>query len=203
MRIGPRLETERLLMRVPEACDFDAFAELNADPVAMHFIGGHMPRAAAWRKFLVMPGAWVVQGFGMFSVLDKVTGEWLGQLGPWQPEGWPGTEVGWGFKRGAWGKGYAHEAAVAAIDWAFDTLGWDEVIHSIDPDNAASIVLAQRLGSRNRGPGTLPEPFAAARIDIWAQSRSQWHASRGDRDCAARKRTARNRAAASPAEPVR
>ncbi|CAN5247047.1 GNAT family N-acetyltransferase [soil metagenome] len=196
MGIGPRLQTERLLMRVPEACDFDAFAELNQDPIAMHFIGGQMPRAAAWRKFLVMPGAWVVQGFGMFSVLDKVTGEWLGQLGPWQPEGWPGTEVGWGFKRAAWGRGYAHEAAVAAIDWAFDTLGWDEVIHSIAPDNAASIALAQRLGARNRGPGTLPEPFAAERIDIWAQSRAQWQAGRSDRDAAAR-----SRLAASPASP--
>ena len=85
MRIGTRLETGRLLLRVPEACDFDAFAEFNTDEDAMRFIGGHMPRAAAWRKFLVMPGAWVIQGFGMFAVIEKSTGEWLGQLGPWQP----------------------------------------------------------------------------------------------------------------------
>jgi RimJ/RimL family protein N-acetyltransferase len=73
----------------------------------------------------------------MFTVETR-EGEWLGQLGPWQPEGWPGTEVGWAFKRASWGRGYATEAAIAAIDWAFDTLGWTDVIHSISPDNTAS-----------------------------------------------------------------
>jgi RimJ/RimL family protein N-acetyltransferase len=113
----------------------------------------------------------------MFTIETR-EGEWLGQLGPWQPEGWPGTEVGWAFKRAAWGKGYATEAAVAAIDWAFDTLGWTDVIHSISPDNAASIALAQRLGSENRGPGKLPEPFANESIDIYGQTRAQWRARR-------------------------
>ena len=70
-----------------------------------------MPRAAAWRKFLQMPGAWLIQGFGMFAVIEKASGEWLGNIGPWQPEGWPGTEVGWALRRVAWGKGYADEAA--------------------------------------------------------------------------------------------
>jgi RimJ/RimL family protein N-acetyltransferase len=57
MALGPTLETERLILRVPQAQDFDGYAELNADEEAMRFIGGHMPRAAAWRKFLIMPGA--------------------------------------------------------------------------------------------------------------------------------------------------
>jgi RimJ/RimL family protein N-acetyltransferase len=52
------------------------------------------------------------------------------------------------------------------------------VIHSIDPDNAASQALAIRLGSRKRGPGKLPEPFESVAIDIWAQTRSEWAASR-------------------------
>jgi RimJ/RimL family protein N-acetyltransferase len=120
----------------------------------------------------------VIQGFAMFSVIEKSSGQWLGQMGPWQPEGWPGTEVGWALKRSAWGKGFATEAAVAAIDWAFAELGWAEVIHSIAPDNHASHALARRLGANNRGPGVLPPPFADARIDIWAQSRQQWLARR-------------------------
>jgi RimJ/RimL family protein N-acetyltransferase len=143
----------------------------------MRFIGGTLPRAAAWRKFLQMPGAWALQGYAMFAVETK-EGEWLGQLGPWQPEGWPGTEVGWAFKRSAWGRGYATEAAIAAIDWAFDALGWTDVIHSISPDNTASQALAQRLGSGNRGPGQLPEPFAGERVDIWGQTREQWRERR-------------------------
>ena len=175
---GPTLETERLILRVPQAGDFNRFAELFADEEAARHIGGHMPRAAAWRRFLQMPGAWLVQGYGMFSLIEKSSGKWLGQLGPWQPEGWPGTEIGWSLHPDAWGKGYATEAGRAAIDWAFNALGWREVIHSIDPDNVASIRLAERLGSTHRGPGKLPEPFAEARIDIWAQTREQWLANR-------------------------
>ena len=175
---SPVLETERLRLRLPEQRDFDAYAEMNLDEEAMRHIGGTMPRAAAWRKFLQMPGAWAVQGFAMFTVETK-QGEWLGQLGPWQPEGWPGTEVGWAFKRACWGRGYATEAAEVAIDWAFDNLGWNEVIHSISPDNLASQALARRLGSVNSGPGKLPAPFENEPIDIWKQSKQQWRARRG------------------------
>ena len=82
----------------------------------------------------------------VLRLVDKASGRWLGRAGPWQPEGWPGTEVGWSFLRSAWGKGYAREAAIAAIDWSFDHLGWTEVIHSIAPANTASQALAARLG---------------------------------------------------------
>ncbi|MDQ3617993.1 MAG: GNAT family N-acetyltransferase [Pseudomonadota bacterium] len=174
VNFGPTLETHRLLLRPPQAKDFDGYAELLADEEACRYIGGHLPRAAAWRKFLQQPGAWAIQGFGMFSVIDKASGEWLGQAGPWQPEGWPGTEVGWSFKRSSWGQGYAMEAAIATIDWAFDHLRWTEVIHSIDPDNRASQVLAARLGSSNRGSGRLPPPFEDHPVDIWGQTREDW-----------------------------
>ena len=172
--LGPTLETERLILRVPEIADFERFAEMLADEEAARHIGGVTPRVAAWRRFLQMPGAWALQGFAMFSLVDKASGQWLGQLGPWHPEGWPGTEVGWALHRSAWGKGYAGEAGRAAIDWAFGHLGWAEVIHSIDPDNTSSIRLAERLGSRYRGPGRLPAPFEDVSIGIWAQSRADW-----------------------------
>ncbi|MUV14487.1 GNAT family N-acetyltransferase [Noviluteimonas gilva] len=175
-RLDTQIETQRLLLRVQRAEDFEYFAELQQDEEACRFIGGTAPRAAAWRKFLQMPGAWAVQGFGMFAVIEKSSGQWVGNIGPWHPEGWPGTEVGWALRRAAWGKGYAFEAAVASIDWAFDTLGWTEVIHSIDLDNVGSQELAKRLGSRNRGRGQLPAPFEDVVIDIWAQSREEWRA---------------------------
>jgi len=175
---GPVLETPRLLLRVPRAEDFERYAELLANEQAARYIGGHIPRAAAWRRFLQMPGAWMVQGFAMFSVVEKAGGRWIGQIGPWKPEGWPGNEVGWSFHPDSWGRGYATEAAEAAIDWAFDTLQWDRVIHCIDPGNLASQRLAQRLGSRNLGPGRLPAPFEDAPVDVWGQGRDQWRARR-------------------------
>jgi RimJ/RimL family protein N-acetyltransferase len=175
---GPVLETRRLILRVPSREDFDAFAAMNTDAETMRFIGGTLPRAASWRKFLQMPGAWLLQGYAMFSVIEKSSGRWLGQLGPWQPEGWPGTEIGWGLAREAQGQGYATEAGEAAMAWAFEHLGWDEVIHSIHPDNVASQKLALRLGATNRGPGKLPAPFENEPIEIWAQTRAQWQARR-------------------------
>jgi RimJ/RimL family protein N-acetyltransferase len=170
----PSLMTERLLLRPPEAPDFEGWARFMAEPESARFVGGTQPRAAAWRGFLTMVGAWQVQGFGMFSVIERASGLWIGRIGPWQPEGWPGTEVGWGLLAGYQGHGYAMEAAVASIDWAFDTLGWREVIHCIDPDNLASQRLAERLGAHNSGPGRLPPPFEDAPIDIWRQSREHW-----------------------------
>lgn len=174
--LGPTLETARLVLRPPAGADFDAWAEFLGDPEAARHIGGAQPRAAAWRSMATMTGAWALQGFSMFSVLEKATGAWIGRLGPWAPEGWPGTEVGWGLARSAWGKGYALEGSTAAIDWAFDHLGWTEVIHTIAPENTASAALAQRLGSINRGPGRLPAPFEALPVDIWGQSREDWRA---------------------------
>ena len=173
-----QLETDRLLLRLPRIDDFERYGELFMHPTAASHIGGPMLRHEAWRKFLQMPGAWMLQGFGMFSVVEKATGLWIGQAGPWQPDGWPGTEVGYAFHYDAWGKGYATEACAASMDWAFDVLGWDEVIHSIDPANTASQAVARRLGARNRGPGKLPPPLDKHAIDIWGQTREEWASRR-------------------------
>lgn len=173
-----QIETERLILRPTTAADFEGWAELMGDAEAARHIGGQQPRAVAWRGFLSMVGAWHVQGFAMFSVIEKSSGCWLGRVGPWMPEGWPGTEVGWGLLRVAWGSGYATESATAAIDWAFATLGWSEVIHTIAPENHASKHVAERLGSRYLRMGALPAPFEALAVEVWGQSREQWFARR-------------------------
>ena len=171
-----RIETPRLILRVPRVDDLDPWAAMMLDEEAAKFIGGVMQRAVTWRALMTMIGAWHATGIGMFSVIEKETGRWVGRLGPWRPEGWPGTEVGWAIVRDCWGKGYAPEGAEAATTWAFDNLGWTDVIHSIDPANVASQAVARKLGSRNRGPGKLPPPFQDSRIDLWGQTRDEWRA---------------------------
>jgi RimJ/RimL family protein N-acetyltransferase len=170
-----QLESERLVLRVPRIEDFERYAEMFAHE-GLRPIGGPLVRSDAWRRFLQMPGAWLLQGFAMFSLLEKDSGRWVGQAGPWQPDGWPGTEVGYALHPDAWGRGYAVEACTAAMDWAFDVLGWDEVIHSIARDNAASQKVARRLGARNRGPVVLPPPMDGIEADLWGQTRAQWRA---------------------------
>lgn len=171
-----QLETDRLILRLPRLADLDPLAEMMADYESARFIGGVAPRAVTWRALMTLIGSWEALGFGMFSVIEKSSGRWVGRLGPWMPEGWPGTEVGWAICRDCWGKGYAPEGAIAATDWAFDNLGWTDVIHSIDPANLASQQVARKLGSRNLGPGKLPPPFEDSVIDLWGQSRDEWRA---------------------------
>ncbi len=173
-----QLETPRLMLRVPRAADLDPMAEMMADAETAKFIGGVTPRSITWRALMTMIGAWHAHGFAMFSVFEKTSGRWVGRLGPWMPEGWPGPEVGWTIVRDRWGRGYATEGATAATDWAFDRLGWTHVIHSIDPANVASQIVARKLGSRNLGPGSLPAPYQGATVDIWGQTREEWLARR-------------------------
>lgn len=178
MPLGPKLETERLLLRPPAAKDFAPWAAFLADPVATRFLGGPHSPAGAWRNMAMMTGAWVVSGYGNFSVIEKATGRWVGRVGPWQPEGWPGPEVGWAFVPAVWGRGYATEAARRCLTYAFQELGWDRVVHPIDPGNTASIAVAQRIGSVFLGPTQLVLPHIVVTADLYGQTRADW-AARG------------------------
>ncbi len=79
---GPILETNRLILRPPQAEDFDGFCALAADPEASRFIGGVQPPAVVWRALCTITGAWSISGCSMFSVIEKETGQWIGRLGP-------------------------------------------------------------------------------------------------------------------------
>ncbi len=170
--LGPEVETERLYLRPPAIADLDGFASLMGDPEAAEFIGGVKTRSEAWRGLVTFCGHWVLCGFGMFSVIEKATGRWIGMVGPTYPEGWPGPEIGWRMARHAWGKGYAAEAATRTMVWARDELGWTNVIHLIDPNNHRSLALARRLGSRRQGTTLMPPPFNIE-IDVYGQMLSR------------------------------
>jgi RimJ/RimL family protein N-acetyltransferase len=145
-----RLQTDRLILREIDAeRDFDGWAATMADPVTVRYIGGQVQdRAQAWRGMAAVIGHWKIRGYGFFSVESRATGEWLGRVGPWFPEGWPAPEIGWTLRREHWGHGYATEAARACLEYARDTLEWTRVIHVILTGNAGSVAVAQRLGSR-------------------------------------------------------
>ncbi|MFZ1990387.1 MAG: GNAT family N-acetyltransferase [Alphaproteobacteria bacterium] len=181
LQLGPTLETERLVLRPPSAEDLSAFTAMMADESCARYMGGVMGRQASWRAWSAVTGAWVINGFSMFSVIDKTSGRWIGRVGPWAPADWPAAEVGWALVRDAWGKGYASEAATRTIDWVFDTLGWAEVAHCIHPENANSIALAKRPGSRWLRSGRFPPPIEHLPTEIYGQSRAEWREWRGAR----------------------
>jgi RimJ/RimL family protein N-acetyltransferase len=186
LEIGPTLTTARLLLRPPQQQDFVPLMQMAQEEETMRFLGGVSAPNASWRALATLAGSWVLLGFGMFSVVRRDNGEWIGRIGPWCPGGveadWPGNEVGWGLRRRALGQGFATEASIASIDWAFEHLGWDHVIHCIDKQNLPSIALAERLGSSlEREDVPLPAPFEGARVDVYGQSKQHWIAHRRSR----------------------
>ena len=144
------LETERLLLRPFRNDDLEAYAAMHGDPEVMRFLGDGTPlsREDAWRNMAMIVGHWTLRGFGLWAVEEKSTRALVGRVGLFEPDGWPGQEVGWTLARDLWGKGYALEAASASLDHAFHTLLWPRAISLIDPGNQRSIRLAERLGER-------------------------------------------------------
>ena len=135
--------TERLVLRAFGESDLDVYARMCGDAEVMRYIGdGHtLSRDEAWRNMALIIGHWHLRGFGLWAVEERRSGTFVGRVGCWQPEGWPGLEVGWALDRAFWGKGYATEAALHAIDFAFNRLGQDRVISLIQPGNSNSVAV--------------------------------------------------------------
>lgn len=100
-----RIETKRLILReIDPDRDFDSWAKTMADARTVKFMDGKvLDRALAWRNMAVVIGHRQIRGYGSFSVESKETGEWLGRVGPWYPEGWLEPEIGWTISQDHWG----------------------------------------------------------------------------------------------------
>jgi RimJ/RimL family protein N-acetyltransferase len=168
------IETERLILRPPIADDFGGYCAFHGDSETMRYLGGISSPGEVWRRMRVAAGSWALDGFSFFSVIEKSSGKWIGRVGPIKPHQWPAPEIAWGLLSSQWGKGYAKEAATGAIEFAFAVLEWGSVSHMIDPENLRSAALATALGSQNKGPTSLPDPFSGLRADIWSQSNDEW-----------------------------
>ena len=142
------LTTRRLILRAFRASDLDAYAEICADPQVTRFLGAGTPlsREDTWRQMAMFLGHWDLLGYGMWALEEGASGRLLGRVGFLNPEGWPGFELGWALGRAHWNRGFATEAAHAALYHAFTELARTHVISLIYPENTASIRVAEKLG---------------------------------------------------------
>ena len=121
-----------------------------ADPLVTRYLGEGKPldRHEAWRAHAMIIGHWELRGYGLWALTRRGDDRMIGRVGFFNPEGWPGFEVGWTLARAAWGNGYATEGARRALEYAFDVLAEEKVISVIHPENAASIRVAEKIGER-------------------------------------------------------
>ncbi|SRR5579885_1341022 len=151
----PTLETPRLILREPRLEDFPSYAAMWANPDVVRFISGKpQTEEEAWARFLRVTGQWHLLGFGFWTIERKDTGRRIGEAGfvegrrAIEPSLIGIPEIGWGIEPAEHGKGYAHEAAKAALDWGIAHFGGRPIRCIIAPENAPSIRLAQKLGFR-------------------------------------------------------
>ena len=143
-------ETDRLLIRRFRLTDADALDRVFGDPEVMQFGPGVQSRAwvRAWLHDILENDA-QKPGYGPRAVVDKTSGQVMGYCGLFYfPDlaGQPEIEIGYRLARPFWGQGYATEAVVAVRDYELNVLGLQRLVAMIDPQNTASIRVAEKAG---------------------------------------------------------
>ena len=144
--------TERLSLRHFHILDVEPMYRVFSDPEVMRFGDGvqTMEWVDAWLR-TCLERYYQTWGFGPYAILEKHSQDLIGYCGLFYfPDinGQPEVEIGYRLARSTWGRGYATEAARAVRDYAFHTLGLKRLIAMIDPSNAASIRVAEKIGMR-------------------------------------------------------
>ena len=160
--IAPTLTTARLVLRPLQVADFAAYAGFLASDRS-RFMGGPHEAKTAWSWFCNDVAQWALLDMGALMVThqDRVIGQVALCHGPIFPE----PELGWFLYQGAEGQGFATEAAAALRDWGLGARGLATMVSYVDPANAASARLAERLGARIDPTAATPdnEPTLAYR----------------------------------------
>lgn len=148
------LETPRLLLRPWREEDKAPFAALNADPEVMKYFPACLDREESDALAARMTGLILREGWGFWAVERKEGGRFIGTVGLNRVEGLPFAplvEVGWRLDRPFWGRGYATEAARAAMDFAWQRLGEKELVAFTAVLNEPSQGVMRRLGMTRLG----------------------------------------------------
>jgi RimJ/RimL family protein N-acetyltransferase len=144
--IVPTLRTERLTLRPMREADFAPYRVLMTSPRSV-YMGGPYDDRGAWGAFCHDIAGWTLYGHGGLMIDVSATGVCVGQVGVNGGPMFPEKELGWLVFEGFEGLGFVTEAAAAMRDWAFGALGVESLVSYIDPSNARSVAVAERLGA--------------------------------------------------------
>src|SRR5215469_13065664 len=144
------LETERLILRHLRPNDVDAIFAVIGDPETMKFYPQKFTREDAMAWITRSMERYRHDGYGLFAVVLKSNGEVIGNCGLMRQDvdGESMLEVGYHFRRDHWGHGYATEAALGCMDYAFRHLQAEKVVSLILPENVPSRRVAERNGMK-------------------------------------------------------
>ena len=152
---APVIETARLRMRGHRIDDLDDCVAMRADPEVMRHLGGKQSsREESWSRILRYAGLWALLGYGYWAVEEKASGRFVGDVGfadfkrTLTPSFDGAPELGWTLALWSHGRGFATEAAQAAINWGSAHFGPVRTVCLIHPDNAASLRVAEKCGYR-------------------------------------------------------
>lgn len=144
--IPPVIETQRLTLRGHTRADWPAYRAILMSDRAQ-YMDGKLDDVGAWSCFASEIASWQLDGHGYWTAALNDTNEAVAYLGIMKPSEYPETELGWMATEAGEGKGYVTEAARAAVEWAFGARGLKTLVSYIDPKNASSIAVAERLGA--------------------------------------------------------
>lgn len=180
------VSTERLLLRRFALDDLDALAAVFAKIEVWQFPFGRAFTRAETQGFLETQVAhWDTCGVGCWLVVERANDRVIGYAGlsvpTFLPEVLPALEVGWRFDPEVWGRGFATEAARAALTEAFTTLGLDEVCSIPQSDNGASVRVAERIGMHRERIVTIPanERFGPVSAVLFGITAADWDLATG------------------------
>jgi RimJ/RimL family protein N-acetyltransferase len=147
---GPELSTERLLLRRWRDADRAPFAAMNADPVVMEFLTKRLTRRESDEFVDRIEDAFEARGWGLWAVEIVDDGAFAGFVGLWPADFdahfTPAIEIGWRLGTPFWGKGYAPEAARAALRFGFEQLELEEIVSFTAVINDRSQRVMQKIG---------------------------------------------------------
>lgn len=156
------LETERLLLRLWRAADREPFAALNADPRVMEFFPATLTHAESDALAARIERGLEERGFGLWAVEIPGVAEFAGFVGleipSFESHFTPCVEVGWRLAAEHWGRGYASEAARAALRFGFEQVGLKEIVSFTTRANLRSRRLMERLGMTCRPEDNFEHP---------------------------------------------